>query len=187
VRPPPERTRRYRERVEIVPDTKNWTWVIERPCPECGFDARSFPRARVGTLLRENAQAWTPILAGAEAARRPRPDKWSPLEYGCHVRDVCRLYAVRLDLMLTEPDPLFDNWNQDETALAERYGEQDPARVTDEITVAARHLADAFDAVTGDQWERTGRRSDGASFTVETFARYFIHDPVHHVHDATTA
>ena len=22
----------------ITPDTKDWTWVLERPCPECGFD-----------------------------------------------------------------------------------------------------------------------------------------------------
>jgi hypothetical protein len=39
--------------------------------------------------------------------------------------------------------------------------------------------------VTGSQWQRTGRRSDGASFTVETFARYLIHDPVHHLYDVT--
>jgi hypothetical protein len=31
--------------------------------------------------------------------------------------------------------------------------------------------------------ERTGDRSDGSSFTVESFARYFLHDPVHHVAD----
>jgi hypothetical protein len=42
-----------------------------------------------------------------------------------------------------------------------------------------------FAGVTGGQWQRTGRRSDGASFTVETFTRYFIHDPVHHLHDVT--
>ena len=35
--------------------------------------------------------------------------------------------------------------------------------------------------------QRTGRRSDGAHFTVETFARYFIHDPVHHLYDVTRA
>jgi len=39
--------------------------------------------------------------------------------------------------------------------------------------------------VTGAQWRRTGNRSDGASFTVETFARYFVHDPVHHLYDVT--
>ena len=27
----------------IVPDDKDWTWVLERPCPECGFDAATVP------------------------------------------------------------------------------------------------------------------------------------------------
>src|SRR4051794_791858 len=22
----------------VEPDTKDWTWVLDRPCPECGFD-----------------------------------------------------------------------------------------------------------------------------------------------------
>jgi len=39
--------------------------------------------------------------------------------------------------------------------------------------------------VSGDQWQRTGFRSDGAWFTVESFARYFIHDLVHHLYDVT--
>ena len=47
----------------------------------------------------------------------------------------------------------------------------------------AEATASAFDAVAGAQWRRPGRRSDGASFTVETFAVYFLHDVVHHVHD----
>ena len=34
-------------------------------------------------------------------------------------------------------------------------------------------LADRFDQVTGSDWQRTGRRSDGAVFTVETFGKYF--------------
>ena len=21
----------------VPPDTKDWTWVLERPCPDCGF------------------------------------------------------------------------------------------------------------------------------------------------------
>jgi len=30
-----------------------------------------------------------------------------------------------------------------------------------------------------------GRRSDGAVFTVASFARYMVHDPVHHLYDVT--
>jgi hypothetical protein len=50
---------------------------------------------------------------------------------------------------------------------------------------AAFAIAGRFESVTTDQWQRSGRRSDGARFTVETFARYFIHDPVHHLYDVT--
>ena len=169
----------------ITPDDKDWTWVLRRPCPECGFDTQSFGRDSVALLLRENATAWQGVLAEPHARVRPQADRWSPLEYGCHVRDAYRLYTVRLELMLTEHDPLFANWDQDETALADRYDEQDPAVVAVELTEAADALADAFDEVSGAMWERTGRRSDGANFTVESFARYFVHDPVHHLHDAS--
>jgi len=171
--------------VTIVPDTKDWTWVLRRPCPECGFDTRPVAGPDLPAMILANAAAWREVLAAPGAGDRPRPDKWSPLEYGCHVRDSLRLYDYRLALMLAEDDPLFPNWDQDETAVAGRYGEQDPARVAPELAAAAGALADGFAAVRGDQWRRPGRRSDGAAFTVETFGRYFIHDPVHHLYDVT--
>lgn len=159
--------------------------MLGRPCPECGFDAQSFAREEVGAMIRANASAWRELLVARPDVRdRPRPDTWSPLEYGCHVRDVFRVYAGRLNLMLTLDDPLYENWDQDATAVEECYAEQDPAVVARELGQAAARLAEAFDAVHGDRWERTGNRTDGARFTVESFARYFIHDPIHHLHDA---
>lgn len=159
--------------------------MLGKPCPECGFDAQSFPREDVGAMIRANASAWRELLVGRPDVRvRPRPDIWSPLEYGCHVRDVFRVFAVRLDLMLTVDDPLYENWDQDATAVEKRYAEQDPAVVAGELDEVAAKLADDFDAVHGDQWERTGNRTDGARFTVVSFARYLIHDPIHHLHDA---
>lgn len=171
----------------ITPDTKDWTWVLERPCPECGFDTSWFAREDVPGMILANATAWRDVLTGPTEVLRVRraPDRWSPLEYGCHVRDVLRLYDERLQLMLTEHDPDFADWDQDATAVADRYGEQDPVQVSDDLMSAAQALAARFAAVTGDQWQRTGNRSDGAHFTVETFARYFIHDPVHHLYDVT--
>ena len=169
----------------IIPDTKDWTWVLRQPCPECGLDTRSVTVTDIPAMLGANATAWREALAAPGVAQRPRPDTWSPLEYGCHVRDVFRLFHDRLGLMLTEDDPLFPNWDQDETAVADRYGEQDPAEVARQLGAAGDALAGRFAAVRGDQWRRPGRRSDGAVFTVETFGRYFIHDPVHHLYDVT--
>lgn len=167
----------------IIPDTKNWTWVLEQPCPECGFDASGFGEKDVAGILRVNAAAWPGVLERSDVRQRPDDATWSPLEYSAHVRDVFRLFRVRLALMLDEDDPLYPNWDQDATAVAERYNEQDPAVVTRELTDAATDLADAFDAVPADGWSRRGRRGDGVSFTVATFAKYFIHDPVHHLWD----
>ncbi|HEY1738945.1 MAG TPA: DinB family protein, partial [Acidimicrobiia bacterium] len=106
-----------------------------------------------------------------------------PLEYACHVRDVFALFDTRLHLMLDELDRLFANWDQDVTALEQRYAEQQPDRVALDLNSAALKIAASFDAVHDEQWSRRGRRSDGASFTVDSFARYFIHDPIHHLHD----
>ena len=102
----------------ITPDTKNWTWVVERPCAECGFDANTFAATDVPALLRANVAAWADVLARADVRIRPDDATWSPLEYGAHVRDVFRLYDHRLGLMLSETDPLYRNWDQDETAVA---------------------------------------------------------------------
>ena len=110
---------------------------------------------------------------------------WSPLEYGCHVRDVFGLYDERLRLMLTVDEARFPNWDQDVAAVEYRYDRQDPRQVSVDLAAAGETLAAAFAGVAGEQWQRTGYRSDGASFTVETFARYLVHDPVHHLHDVT--
>ena len=74
--------------------------MLERPCPECGFDPSTFAPGEVPEMIRANATAWRVILGRPDAAQRP-----------------------------------------------------------------------------------SERRSDGASSTVDSFARYFVHDPIHHLDD----
>ena len=157
--------------------------MLEKPCAECGFDVRTFPRDLIGSMIRDNARRWQSVLAHPDVARRPSDDRWSALEYACHVRDVFRLYDERLRMMLEHDDPEYPNWDQDATAVEQRYLEQDPRRVARELLEAADGLAERFEDVEGTQWRRTGTRSDGARFTIESFARYLIHDPIHHLHD----
>ena len=171
--------------MSIEPDSKDWTWVLERACPECGLDLAEVDPLEVAGMIRANAAAWVEVLAREGVAVRPAPTVWSALEYGCHVRDVFVLFDARLHLMLTDDDARFANWDQDATAVADRYGEQDPAEVSASLAAAAAVLADDFDSVQPDQWTRLGRRSDGATFTVGSFALYLVHDPVHHLWDVT--
>ena len=151
----------------IVPDDKNWTWVLERACPDCGFDARAFDPTGVRVAVEANAARWRVLLADPRAAQRPdhRP-------------------ARTLVALLTEVGPTFANWDQDATAVKERYERQNPADVAGELRAAAGMLSARYATVSGDRWQRTGFRSDGAAFTIDSFTRYLVHDPVHHVHDA---
>lgn len=88
-------------------------------------------------------------------------------------------------LMLAEDVPTFENWDQDEASRADRYDLQNPSAVAPEIMTAAATLADRYDSVTGPQWTRSGTRSNGSRFTVETLAIYGLHDPIHHLWDVT--
>ena len=171
----------------ITPDLKDWTWVLDRTCPDCGFEANGFAREETGDRIRANVAVWRAVLAGDDLDQRPDDETWSPLEYACHIRDVFWIYDLRLGLMLDEDHPHFDDWNQDVSAVEDDYGGQDPAVVAEELAATGESLAASFDAVSGAQWARGGTRSDGAEFTVETFARYFLHDPVHHLVDVGAA
>jgi hypothetical protein len=172
--------------VEPEPDTKDWTWTLTRRCEECGLAAGEVPVDEVPERAFVAAEEWVAILRSSPAvAARPEPDVWSPLEYGAHVRDVYRLFDARIAQMLTEDEPTFANWDQDETAIAERYAEADPEAVAEEIEAAAMAFVTRLRSLEPEQLERRGRRSDGSEFTVTTLSQYFLHDVIHHLWDVT--
>ena len=167
----------------IVPDDKDWTWTLRERCTDCGFTAASVAAGDIAGLVTAFTDPWRAVLLRPDAGRRPTPSTWSPLEYACHVRDVCRLFEERLELMLTQESPTFANWDQDETAVTDRYGEQDPAVVADELTAVGSSFAAAYAQVPHDGWGRTGIRSNGSEFTVLTLGQYGLHDLRHHLWD----
>jgi 2-polyprenyl-3-methyl-5-hydroxy-6-metoxy-1,4-benzoquinol methylase len=170
----------------IAPDTKDWTWVLEERCPECAFVAADLDRTEIGRLVRHDATGWAAVLARPDARIRPDEQTWSPLEYGCHVRDVHRIFGGRLDLMLTHDEPTFANWDQDVTAVEDGYDRQDPQTVADELVAAAEGVAVSYDALRDapeETWARRGLRDNGSEFTVDSIARYHLHDVLHHSRD----
>lgn len=167
----------------VEPDMRIWSGVLDGPCPVCSFDAGAVAPAQLGTRLRDAVPRWQAVLARPGADVRSRPGIWSPLEYGCHVRDIVAVFGARLHLMLRTDEPLFEDWDQDIAALDGEYARQDPAEVSTELTLACQTVADALDAVTDDEWARTANRSDGSTFTVLTLGRYLLHDVMHHLHD----
>jgi hypothetical protein len=87
--------------------------------------------------------------------------------------------------MLEQDEPHFANWDQDETAVRERYWEQDSAVVADDLVTAGDAAGALFEGIPDEAWHRAGVRSNGSEFTVESIGRYYLHDVVHHLHDVS--
>jgi len=168
-------------------DSKDWTWVLGRTCPECSFAVATLPREEIAPTARQVTDEFVVVLGRDDVRERPSPEVWSPLEYGCHLVDVFGVIGGRLRLLLEEHDPVFPDWDQDATALERRYDLQDPDVVAGQVRVAGFEMARAFEAVRDDQWDRPGMRSNGSRFTVETLGRYVIHDLAHHRWDVGDA
>lgn len=167
----------------IIPDEKDWTWVLSRPCSDCGFDASTVTPATVPGSIGNMLPRWRAVLRRPDATERPDDTTWSALEYSCHVRDVFSLFDQRLNLMLSQDDAQFENWDQDATAVEKDYANADTAVVSAELTAEGEQVAASFARVQESQWGRTGLRSNGSEFTVLTLSQYFLHDVVHHLHD----
>lgn len=170
-------------------DTKDWTWTLERPCPECGYDSSSVQPVDVAAAMRANAAAFRSVLKRGDMVGQRPPvapganPKWSALEYAAHVRDVYALAAERITRMIKKKGPTFVDWDQDRAAIEGNYASADPDKVAYDLAINAGKVADLLDKIRGDDWERTGTRSDGASFTIGRFAVYILHDVSHHLWD----
>ncbi len=169
-----------------APDTKDWTWTLDRRCPDCGLAAAEVEPADLAERTFIAAEEWVQILRSSPAAaERPDPAVWSPLEYGAHVRDVIRVFDDRVRQMTETDDPVFLDWDQDRAAIEGRYGELDPDEVAEELEAAAQTFVARMQALTASELARPGRRSNGSVFTVATLMQYFLHDLVHHLWDVT--
>jgi hypothetical protein len=168
-----------------TPDDSDWTWVLTRPCPDCGFEAATTEPASVPSILHDARRRYAAALGRDDVRTRPAAGVWSTLEYACHVRDVCDVMTGRLEQILAGGGEVvrFANWDQDETALEKQYWRSDPDVVEREVTVAFERAATAYALPTGAQWDWPALRSNGSEFTTRTLALYFLHDIRHHLWD----
>jgi len=168
-----------------TPDDSDWTWVLARPCPDCGFDATALAPEDISVRLRDASVRYAAALGREDVRTRPAAGVWSPLEYTCHVRDVCDVMRGRIDQILAGGGEVvrFANWDQDETAAEKQYWRSDPEGVRREVGDAFEAAATAYERPSGAQWGWPALRSNGSQFTATTLAQYFMHDIQHHLWD----
>jgi len=168
---------------EIVPDQKNWTFVLESVCPECGYDVRAVTAKDVIEQLPEGVERYVAVLSRPEARVRTNSARWSDQEYITHVAHMLVIMNGRLDLMLEHDEPTFPNWDQDQAADEGNYNALEPEEVAAQLRSAASKYAEKLGSIDEDSYSRRGLRSNGSAFTVESLNQYAWHDFVHHLWD----
>ena len=126
------------------------------PCTGCGFEYDlTLAPASSRAIVHGAGELAGLVLAAPDAARRSRPELWSPLEYGCHVRDVLLVQRERVLAARRMDCPSVEPMGREERAEHDGYAAQDPERVTCELTDAAFMFANVLDRLGADDWERT--------------------------------
>ena len=158
------------------------------PCAECGYEYESLDHQQICHEVDALALEHRLLLTSVPSQRlrdHPKPDCWSVLEYGCHVRDVLRFQRDRVILAQTVQTPRFTSMRRDERAIEERYNEQDPSRVAGEVAAAAACFGRELAGLDETGWLRTGLYPwpEPEVRTVEWIGRRTAHELAHHLFD----
>jgi len=149
------------------------------------------PRVGLAAALRDRAGAYRPILEGLDdqvVRGHPAPGVWSILEYGCHVRDLLTVQRERVTQALSQDNPDFASMRREERVAEERYNEQVPAVVAEQLADAAGALAGRLDSLDDAGWQRTGLYHWPVTTlrSVEWIGQHSLHECVHHLKDISS-
>lgn len=167
--------------------------AVDGVCPECRFDYDGLTDEAVPEALRAFGRRYrAPLTRGLpnesldELVRaHPLPGVWSALEYACHVRDVFAVQAERVEQTLGEDMPRYESMQREERVVRDRYNEQSPSAVADELAANAARMADTVAALTEEQWSRRGIYSypEPTERDLRWLARHTVHEGQHHLLD----
>ena len=154
-------------------------------CEACGFTFDLADAESVGRLLVEHAQGVVLGLRSTPVAQvRARPDAttWSPLEYGCHLRDVLLVQRERVLLVRRTDRPQPEPMGRDERVEHDGYAAQDPEDVARQLEDAAALFANVLARLEPDDWDRVlvYTYPEVAERSLRWVAVHTLHELVHH-------
>ena len=157
-------------------------------CAQCGFEYDLTESPRAGAAIVEGAGELASLLRAGRSGltARPEPATWSPLEYGCHVRDVLLVQRERVLTARFTDRPSFDPMRRDERVEYDGYAEQDPDRVARQLEEAAYLFANVLARLGADDWDRcmVYNWPKELDRSLRWVAVHTVHEVRHHLGDA---
>jgi DinB family protein len=156
-------------------------------CEECGFSYDLDRAERAAGAIREGIAEVVAILErpGVDLWSRREPTVWSPLEYGCHLRDVMLVQRERVLAVRRTERPVFPPMGRDERVEHDGYAEQHPADVVRQLTDAALMFTTVLDRLGAADWERVivYPYPEPTEHPLRWVAVHTVHEVRHHLLD----
>jgi DinB superfamily len=134
----------------------NTGWVTDQ-CADCGFVYDLSQSGTVERDIRERVAQVVAILRATEVnlRSRRRPGVWSPLEYGCHLRDMLLVQRERVLAARRVDRPDCSPSGRDERVVHDGYVEQEPEDVARQLADAAQLFSNVLARLSANDWDRT--------------------------------
>lgn len=157
-------------------------------CRGCGFTYDVDEADAASTAIRTGAATLADLVepGGDVVTRRAAPERWSPLEYACHVRDVLLVQRERVLRARREEAPTCAPMGRDERVAHDGYAEQAPADVARQLRDAALLFGNVLDRLGPDDWDRTVvyNYPERWERSLRWVAVHTVHEVHHHLGDA---
>jgi hypothetical protein len=92
---------------------------------------------------------------------------WGAVEIMAFLRDWDDVVTERMNAMLSESEPEFEDEDPDLWSIERDYHEEDPEEVARQFRERREELVDRLRSLDDHQWQRTGRMPDGTIHTLE--------------------
>jgi hypothetical protein len=155
-------------------------------CAGCGFEYDLAAAPDAGASIMVGAAALGTILtSGREVRTRQEPATWSPIEYGCHVRDVLLVQRERVIAARLSDCPTIHPMGRDERVDYDGYAAQAPERVARQLDDAAFLFANVLARLSPDDWDRSVMYNYPTLFerSLRWVAVHTVHEVRHHLLD----
>ena len=123
-----------------------------------------------GPLLLRRAWAAVPTEA---RTWRPGTDTWSAHEVVVHCADSETYAAIRIRLLLAEPDPLIVGYDESEWARRFDYHASDPEAALQLVETVRAHTTAMLSRLPDEAWGRMGRHTHSGPYGTDDWLRIY--------------
>lgn len=132
----------------------------------------------LGNILRNTTQEQAENL-------RDGPEGWTILEILCHLRDFDAIFRNRAQMMLDNNHPDLPAYDHEAMVFEKNYAEEELAYVYDEYRLSRKHTREFFEALSDEQWERTGVHPEHEHFSMTDAIIQVCHHDLDHTEQIT--